>query len=146
MAVDTTGTHRVTWTRTAVKRLKIARGEPARVGDGYLSKNRYNVRWDGLKSFQQYAKPYIKPVTRLDAGEVWATVGRRGPLTIRLMERVVDYREDVSFRAEILAGKAKYVSDEYNMNQRAYGLGTVGSIISFRTTLTHLSKRRFDLE
>lgn len=79
------------------------------------------------------------------AGSVYETDSRKGKLTLRLLTDV-DLREDAFFDAEIIEGRAGFASISGRAAQRAEGLGTTGTVLSFRTTLTHFTKRRRDLE
>lgn len=79
------------------------------------------------------------------AGSVYDTDGRKGKLTLRLLEDV-DYSKDTFFEAEIVDGFARFASGDNRVRQRVEGLGAPGTGLSFRTTLTHLVKRRKNLE
>lgn len=73
------------------------------------------------------------------AGQVWETNGRKGPLTLKLLQDI-DTSKDSFFKAEIVDGKASFASDSYRLAQRLDGLGTAGTAMSFRTTLCHFHK------
>lgn len=77
---------------------------------------------------------------QIKAGEAWEVDGRKGPLIIRPL---VDVNEDVDafFEAEIVEGKARFMSRSYNEAQREDGLGTTGTIMSFRTGLCRFISR-----
>lgn len=76
----------------------------------------------------------------LAAGEVWRVDGRKGPLTIQLSEAVRPGVDDF-FSARIIAGRAQYASIAYREAQRYDGLGTPGTPITLRTTLTRFVER-----
>lgn len=76
--------------------------------------------------------PYTGPVKQ---GEVWKTASRKGALTIRVLEDV-DQSEDTFFSAEVVHGRARFLSEAYTTAQRFEGYGCAGSVMSFRTTLT----------
>lgn len=80
----------------------------------------------------------------IKAGEVWETSGRRGVLTIRFLTDV-DMSADGFFDAEIVEGKASYAGTDARLAQKFDGLGTPGTVESFRTTLVTLTKARPDL-
>jgi hypothetical protein len=77
---------------------------------------------------------------KLAKGEIWKTDGRKGPLTLKLMQDV-DTDEDGFFNAQILEGTARFISEAYQDAQRNIGLGMVGSSLLFRTTLTTFVER-----
>lgn len=79
------------------------------------------------------------------AGAIYDTESRKGKLTIQLIEDV-DLHEDTFFQARIIEGTARYLSEMNRAAQKAFGQGTQGDIISFRTSLCHFRKRRKDLE
>jgi hypothetical protein len=79
------------------------------------------------------------------AGTIWDTQSRKGRLTVELAEDV-DMSVDDFFDATIIDGRAKYLSTENRMAQRANGMGTKGDVISMRTILTTFIKHRPDLE
>lgn len=78
-------------------------------------------------------------------GAVYDTDGRKGLLTLRLLEDV-DLKEDAFFEAEIVAGSAQFASADNRLAQKIDGYGTAGTSLTFRTTLTHFKKRRPELE
>lgn len=78
-------------------------------------------------------------------GSVYETEGRKGRLILRLLEDV-DISEDTFFNAEIVEGTARFISMSYKAAQAVDGLGTKGTAMPFRTSLTRLVKRREDLE
>lgn len=82
--------------------------------------------------------PYTGPVK---AGEVWKTESRKGTLTIRVLEDIDDQHKDGFFDAEIIEGKAHFISQSFNDAQRFEGYGVTGSVISFRTTLTNFLEK-----
>lgn len=77
--------------------------------------------------------------------QIWDTDGRKGKLSLRLLESI-NTDEDAFFKAEIVSGTARFISDAYKLAQKADGLGTEGTVLSFRTTLTTFITRRKDLE
>lgn len=79
------------------------------------------------------------------AGSIYDSESRKGSLTIQFLEDV-DMHDDTFFQARIIEGRARYLSEGNRAAQMAYGMGTEGDAISFRTTLCHLKKRRKDLE
>jgi hypothetical protein len=81
----------------------------------------------------------------LKKGAVYDTDGRKGLLTLRLLEDV-DLSEDGFFDAEIVEGRASFASQDNRIAQKLDGLGTPGTALTFRTTLTHFKKRRPELE
>lgn len=81
----------------------------------------------------------------IEAGRVYDTNGRKGPLTVRVLT-TFDNAEDTFFDAEIIEGKVRYLSVGNNLEQKATGMGTAGDVIRMRTTLTTLLKRRRELE
>lgn len=81
----------------------------------------------------------------MKAGEVWKINGRKGPLTVRLMEDV-DPAVDGFFDVHIVEGRAQFLSRMYNDLQQVNGLGTQGTEMSLRTTLTHFLTREKELE
>lgn len=95
-----------------------------------------------VEGIVENTKPKADIVTR---GSVYEIDGRRGKLTIRLLEDV-DYSKDTFYEAEIVEGTARFASNHYKAMQQVDGLGEPGSTLSFRTTLHHLVKRRPDLE
>lgn len=74
-------------------------------------------------------------------GEVWKTDSRKGPLTIRVLEDIPDRSSDDFFDAEIVEGRAKFLSKTFNKAQRTEGYGVAGSVISFRASLTDFIER-----
>lgn len=78
--------------------------------------------------------------TTAKAGEVWKTNSRKGPLTVRFLSDV-DCSTDGWVEAEIINGKARYWSQENQLNQRLIGQGTPGDTITMRTTLLTLLER-----
>lgn len=74
-------------------------------------------------------------------GEIWEVNGRKGPLTIRLLQDVEQAQKDGFFSVEIIAGKVQYLSADNNALQLFEGMGTPGDVITMRTTLTHFNKR-----
>ena len=74
---------------------------------------------------------------KVKRGEIWRTSGRKGNLTLRMLEDV-DFHEDTFFQAEIVEGRAQFQSDSYRLAQRMEGYGTKGTGLSFRTTLVTL--------
>lgn len=81
----------------------------------------------------------------LNKGQVWETDSRKGILTVRLLEKVNTHKDDF-FQAEVLVGKARYMSDAYRLEQMDSGMGMEGSIIPFRTSLVGFRKRFKELE
>jgi hypothetical protein len=79
------------------------------------------------------------------AGSVYDIDGRKGKLTIRLVQDV-DLADDTFFDAVIVDGTVRYASNENNIAQRAFGQGTPGDVVTFRTTLNHFVRRRPELE
>lgn len=73
-------------------------------------------------------------ITKHKKGEVWKVSDRHGNMTIKLLENV-DESKDMFFKAKILDGNKKYISDNYNLMQKMHGQGTTGTIDSFRTGL-----------
>ena|ERR1041385_6237897 len=74
---------------------------------------------------------------KVKCGEVWKTSGRKGNLTLRMLEDV-DFQEDTFFQAEIVEGRARFASSAYRVAQALEGVGTPGTGLTFRTTLTTL--------
>lgn len=74
-------------------------------------------------------------------GEVWKTDSRKGPLTIRVLEDIPDQQSDDFFDAEIVEGRAKFMSQAFNDAQRIEGYGVAGSVVSFRASLTDFIER-----
>ena len=77
---------------------------------------------------------------KMKKGEIWKVNDRHGRLVIKLDESV-DTSVDTFFNAEILKGKKSYMSIAYNWEQQRSGIGTVGRIESFRTTLCKFTKK-----
>ena len=89
------------------------------------------------------AAPFTLPYLRgpVKKGEVWRVTGRKGPLTIEVLEDIPDIGADDFFEARIVEGHAHFISDAYNLAQKVHGLGTEGTVLSFRTTLTDFLER-----
>lgn len=79
------------------------------------------------------------------AGAVYDIDGRKGKLTIQLLTDV-DLSQDTFFDAVIVDGVVRYASSENTLAQRAFGQGTPGDVVTFRTTLNHFVRRREELE
>lgn len=79
------------------------------------------------------------------AGEVWETNSRKGRLIVKLLEDVSP-QKDVFFRAEVVSGKAKFISEAYLNEQAETGHGLEGSEIGMRTSLVEWVKRFPELE
>jgi len=75
--------------------------------------------------------------TTAKAGETWRTNSRKGPLTVRFLGDV-NVETDAWVQAEIVSGKARYMSEENRFLQRAYGQGTEGDTLTMRTSLLTL--------
>lgn len=74
-------------------------------------------------------------------GEVWKIKhSRKGALTVRFMNDA-DMSKDGFFDAEIVEGTAHFMSMDYRAAQQVNGLGTAGTIMPFRTSLTTLIER-----
>ena len=69
----------------------------------------------------------------LHAGEIWAIQGRKGGLSIKLLEEV-DTEVEAFFQAELVEGAPVYAS-------RAVDPDEVGDEMTFRTTLTRFITR-----
>lgn len=78
--------------------------------------------------------------TTAKSGEVWKTNSRKGPLTVRFLGDV-DCSTDGWVDAEIIDGRARYMSLENRAEQRASGMGTPGDVLTMRTTLLTLIER-----
>lgn len=78
-------------------------------------------------------------------GQVWEVNGRKSALTIRLLEDA-DMSEDNFFKAEIIDGQVQYMSQANKGAQDEVGLGTQGTVESFRTSLTKFEIRHPNLE
>lgn len=77
---------------------------------------------------------------KLKKNEIWKVDGRKGPLTIKLLENI-DTKVDDFFEAEVMTGRVHYLSDSNNAAQRADGQGLEGGTISMRTTLVNFITR-----
>ena len=67
-------------------------------------------------------------------GEVWKIDGRKGPLTVKVLQDVESDSEDF-FTAKIIEGTVRYLSMENNFYQRVDGQGTPGHCIELRASL-----------
>lgn len=85
-------------------------------------------------------------IRQVPAGAVYDTNSRKGPLTLRLVTPANYDDPDNSFDAEIVEGKARFMSSENNFLQKNEGLGTRGDVLRFRTSLVTLLKHRPELE
>lgn len=74
---------------------------------------------------------------KVHKGEVWKVDGRLGKMTIRINEDV-EFRRDVFFDAEIIEGRAQFISAENRLAQRLSDYGMPGTVMAFRTSLTRL--------
>jgi hypothetical protein len=77
---------------------------------------------------------------KLKKNEIWKVSDRHGNMIIRLKENV-DTCEDTFFKALIIRGSKSYASIGYNLDQKLTGLGTSGTIDTFRTTLCTFQKK-----
>lgn len=77
---------------------------------------------------------------KIKKGEIWNTSGRKGVLTVKVLKDI-DTKIDDFFPAEIVEGKASYVSIESNLIQKLEGVGEQGGVIMLRTTLTSFLKK-----
>jgi len=73
-------------------------------------------------------------------GEVWKISGRKGNLTIKLLN-AVDETKDNFFDAEIMDGNVQYIGIDNNLSQKLDGMGTPGAIETFRTSLVHWKEK-----
>lgn len=69
-------------------------------------------------------------------GEIWIIDGRKGRLTIRLLDDI-DTKENTFFNAELVEGTPRHAS-------RAYDPEEIGDTMTFRTTLTSFIGRSDD--
>lgn len=74
----------------------------------------------------------------LHVGEVWIVEGRKGRLTVKLLEEV-DTEQDCFFQAQLVEGVPKYLS-------RGAEPDELGEEMSFRTTLTQFIERTDKIE
>ena len=74
------------------------------------------------------------------ANEIWKTNSRKGILTVRFLGDV-DTTVDGWVDAEIVDGKARYMSSENRFAQREFGQGTPGDTLTMRTSLLTLIDR-----
>lgn len=82
-----------------------------------------------------------EPTTKVKAGEVWKIHHeRKGDLTVRF-DADADFAADGFVDVEIVEGTARFMSDAYRLAQKLEGLGTSGTILPIRTTLTALLER-----
>jgi len=91
------------------------------------------------------AKPLpaiILPYTgKIKKDEVWAIEDvRKGRFILKVLADT-DLGQDGFFEAEIVDGKAKFISVDAQLAQKYDGLGTPGTVMSFRTTLCNFHQR-----
>lgn len=82
---------------------------------------------------------------KIKAGSCFDTQSRKGALTVRFLSDFTP-GADVFVEAEILDGRARYMSEAYQIAQDEVGMGTQGDIIPMRASLLTLVRRRNDLE
>ena len=85
-------------------------------------------------------------IRQVPAGAVYDTISRKGPLTLRLLTPADYDKPDDFFDAEIVEGRARFMSAENNFLQKRNGLGERGDALRFRTSLVTLLKHRPELE